>query len=115
MSEPTNDVTERTRARLAAVYDRDEEGLWDIHGEDPNCDMGGSHIEPHLETVEGRYGDVLDYALSLEGFFNWGHGGSIRKIEVRKHIDENSVGERAKLLKKRAELQAEINAIEKQL
>ena len=109
------DVIERARTRLAALYGRDEEGLWAIHGEDPNCDMGGSHIEPHIETVEGQYGDVLDYALSLDGFFNWGHGGSIRKIEVRKHIDANTVGERAKLLKKRAALQAEIDAIDNEL
>lgn len=115
MSKTSPDTVEGARTRLIGLHDTDEGGLWAIHGEDPNCDMGGPHIEPHLETVEGKYGDVLDYALSLEGFFNWGHGGSIRKIEVRKRIDANSVGERAKLLKKRAALQAEIDAIDSEL
>jgi hypothetical protein len=53
----TTDNTERARQRLMALHGAADEGLWAIHGEDPNCDLGGSHIEPHIETVEGKYGD----------------------------------------------------------
>ena len=115
MSKEANDTVERVRAKLSKLYNTDEDGLWAIHGEDPNCDLGGSHIEPHLETVEGRYGDVLDYALSLPGFFGWGAGGSIRKITVKKHIDSETIGKRAELLKKRAALQAQLDQIDSEL
>jgi hypothetical protein len=58
-------------------YRLDDEGTWNIYGEDPNCDMGGSHHEPFLETVEGPLSDVIDYAVNLKGFWQWGAGGRI--------------------------------------
>ena len=111
------DNTERARARLSALYGADEEGTWAIHGEDPNCDMGGHHYEPHLETVTGKYGDAVDYALALPGFFGWGSGGSIRKVQVDgfKKIDHESIGQRAQLLSRRDALQKEIDDINAQL
>ena len=115
MSKETNDTVERVRAKLSKLHSADEEGLWAIHGEDPNCDLGGSHVEPHLETVEGRYGDVLDYALSLPGFFGWGAGGSIRKITVKRRVDAETIGKRAEMLKKRAALQAQLDKIDSEL
>jgi hypothetical protein len=110
-----NDTVERARQRLVAMYGLGEDGIWAIHGEDPNCDMGGSHIEPHLETVEGQYGDIVDYALALPGFFNWGHGGSIRRIEIKRRVDAELVGQRAELLKRRAVLQKELDEIDSKL
>lgn len=41
--------------------------IWQILGEDPNCDFGGSHIQPTLGYVEGEYEDVLVYAQTLKG------------------------------------------------
>jgi hypothetical protein len=110
-----NDQVERARQRLMELHATSDEGIWSIHGEDPNCDLGGSHVEPHIETVEGRYGDIVDYALSLPDFFNWGHGGSIRKIEIKKKVDAATIGQRAELLKRRAELQAELDQIDTEL
>ena len=109
------DNTERARARLMAQHGANEEGIWAIHGEDPNTDLGGSHIEPHIETVEGKYGDIVDYALSLPGFFGWGSGGSVRKIEIKKRVDQKSIGERAELLKKRADLQKQLDEVDSKL
>jgi hypothetical protein len=61
-----------------------ETGTWMIYGEDPNCDFGGFHHEPYLATIEGRLTDVIDYAVTLKGFWGWGGGGRIEKIEVKK-------------------------------
>jgi hypothetical protein len=115
MATSDNTTIERARQRLIALHGANDEGLWAIHGEDPNVDLGGSHIEPHIETVEGKYGDVVDYALSLPGFFNWGHGGSVRKIEVKRKVDQTTIGRRAELLKKRAELQRQIDEVDAEL
>ncbi len=71
---------EHVRARLLEKYGANEVGTWRINGEDPNCDWGGHHHEPYLDTVSGTYRNVVNYALSLGGFFNWGAGGSITKI-----------------------------------
>lgn len=59
-------------------------GIWQIYGEDSNCDFGGTHYEPLLETVEGKLTDVIDYAVNLQGFWSWGGGGRIEKITITK-------------------------------
>lgn len=57
-----------------------EHGLWDIYGEDPNCDFGGYHSEPFLERVDGTYRQAVAYALTLPKFVTWGTGGSVRPV-----------------------------------
>ena len=57
----------------------DEVGAWNIHGEDPNCEMGGPHSNPLLETVEGTYRNACLYAVTLSGFYQWGAGGYVRR------------------------------------
>ena len=61
-------------------YLSEEKGIWKIFGEDPNCDFGGSHHTPLLETVIGTYKNVVEYAQSLAGWTTWGGGGHIEKI-----------------------------------
>lgn len=61
----------------------DEEGIWEIYGEDPNCDFGGSHHMPKLGTFSGTLSKVLEIAVNLSGFYTWGGGGEIRKIEIQ--------------------------------
>lgn len=68
------------RKRLFEQYNPEETGTWRILGEDPNCDWGGSHHEPELETVTGTYKNVVEYALTLRNFFTWGGGGRILKL-----------------------------------
>jgi hypothetical protein len=70
------------RNRLLQKYDANSVGEWEIYGEDPNCDLGGYHHEPFLEKVSGRYLDVVEYALSLPRFFDWGSGGDIKSAIV---------------------------------
>jgi hypothetical protein len=72
---------ETHRKQLREKYPDNPFGLWEIRGEDSNCDMGGYHNEPLLTRVEGKYFDAVELALSLTGFFSWGAGGSISKVE----------------------------------
>jgi len=57
--------------------DENTKGVWKIYGEDTNCDMGGSLHEPYLATVEGTFKKAIEYAMSLDKFFQWGAGGRI--------------------------------------
>lgn len=70
---------ENARARLLENYSANEHGTWKIFGEDQNAELTGPHHEPKLETVTGTYGNVVEYALTLDGFFSWGRGGRIEK------------------------------------
>ena len=69
--------------RLSKKYPADQYGVWEVRGEDPNCDLGGHHHEPLLGYVQGLYGEVLDWAIEQSGFWQWGAGGSIRSTEVQ--------------------------------
>jgi hypothetical protein len=62
-------------------YSLDEEGIWKIYGEDPNCDLGGSHHEPYLGKVEGTLKNAIKHAIKMPNFFTWGRGGRIIKSE----------------------------------
>lgn len=70
--------------KLLVKHSLNEVGTWRIRGEDPNCDFGGAHYQPELGTVEGRLEDVIRYAVKLPGFYTWGGGGDILKVEIRK-------------------------------
>lgn len=70
--------------KLMAGHLGAEFGVWEIRGEDPNCNLLGDHHQPALCTVESSYEAAVDYALGLSGFVLWGHGGSIVKVQVRK-------------------------------
>lgn len=71
---------------LMKHYSLDDYGVWQIRGEDPNCDFGGHHHEPLLETVEGKLEDVIKYGVELPRFWQWGAGGSFVKVEVSKKV-----------------------------
>lgn len=68
--------------RLSEKHSMDEEGFWKIKGEDPNCDLGGSHYQPDLGIVEGTLKEALLYALGNPNFYTWGGGGDIEKINI---------------------------------
>lgn len=70
--------------RLLEKHSLEEEGLWTIYGEDPNCDLGGPHVQPNLGTMEGALVDVIHAAVNLPSFWQWGGGGSIEKVDVQK-------------------------------
>ena len=54
-------------------------GVWEVYGEDPNCDLGGYHNQPFLGVYEGTLECVIKVAVHLPGFWTWGGGGTIKK------------------------------------
>lgn len=71
---------------LLKMHSWDEYGLWQIKGEDPNCDRNNPHnIQPDLGVLEGALKDVIATAVEMPHFWSWGGGGgSIWKINTRK-------------------------------
>jgi hypothetical protein len=100
---------------LIKKYSLDEEGLWQIKGEDPNCDMGGSHHQPDLGIVEGKLSDVIEYAVTIQGFWTWGSGGNIKKIDNIKKVDSQSARRRKELEVQKFALQKQLDAIDVEL
>lgn len=70
--------------RLLEKHSLSENGVWHVKGEDPNCDLGGSHVQPDLGIVEGTLKDALNYAVTHPRFYAWGGGGDIIKIQIIK-------------------------------
>lgn len=89
-----------------------DEGVWEILGEDPNCDMGGSHHQPKLAVVSGRLGEVIKAAVDMKSFWTWGSGGSIRFVKI---ISLNDLAKKAALNKEKQKLEERIKAIEAEL
>lgn len=67
--------------KLQEQHSLEEVGVWQVLGEDPNCDLGGSHHQPDLGTYEGRLSDVIDLVVMMPGFWQWGAGGDIRAVK----------------------------------
>jgi hypothetical protein len=91
---------------LLKKHSLDEEGNWRIFGEDPNCDFGGHHHQPELGLVTGRLEDVIEHAVNLDRFWQWGSGGDIRKLGQPVKVDRNANRQRVKNIARIAELEA---------
>lgn len=76
-------ATKYNGQELLKDYELDSIGTWEVFGEDPNCDFAGSHHMPKLGTFQGKLSDVLEIAVELNGFYQWGSGGEIRKISIQ--------------------------------
>lgn len=59
-----------------------ENGVWEVFGEDPNCDLHGSHTMPRLGAFEGELRKVLTHVVELPGFWQWGSGGRVTKYDT---------------------------------
>jgi len=74
--------------------------VYSVYGEDPNCDMFGSHISPFLGNVEGTFQEVLEYAANnMKRFYAWGGGGHIVPYKEKKENVEPIVLNKGKKLK----------------
>ena len=102
---------------LLKKYSLQRDGLWEIYGEDPNCDIAGTHINPKLDVVRGRLQDVIEHAVNLSKFWAWGSGGEIRLIDETqiKTITPNTNSHVRKLIERKGELVAELDTIDKEL
>jgi hypothetical protein len=98
--------------KLTTEYGMNTEGLWQIYGEDSNCDFGGSHHMPLIDTVRGKLSDVIEYAVSIDRFWTWGGGGDVRKIEEKA---VPNVTQRKHTLEKIAEYEERIRILKQSL
>lgn len=101
--------------KLLENHSLDEYGVWQVYGEDPNCDFGGYHHSPYLSTYEGTLREVLTIAVELGGFWNWGAGGEIRKAPDVVKVSDLSIKRKAELLKKLEEARGLVADLEKEL
>lgn len=112
LSEETRQRNERVRQKLLERYPRSKKGFWKIRGEDSNCDLGGPHHMPELCVVESTYEEAVDYALTLSGFWQWGAGGDITEVVIKKPM---ALKKRAALEKELETLKARVKEIEEEL
>ena len=101
--------------QLLEHHSLDEEGIWEIRGEDPNCDFGGAHHQPKLGIVQGKLRDVIMYGVGLPGFWQWGGGGSFESIGIIPKIDSKSIQVRNELLVEEVRLIRELKAVQEKL
>lgn len=108
------------------TYTPSEYGVWEVFGEDPNCDFGGPHSNPKLGLLKGHFQDCLFYAaINLPRFYTWGYGGYLVKrteenmVEVPdnyyKNYNSDLEKEKRELIKKKEELEKEIEKINNKL
>lgn len=105
---------EKVKQQLLGKHPSDRFGLWEIRGEDPNCDLGGSHHMPLLTRVEGEYAEAVELAVSLDGFFNWGPGGSVELVEFAK-LEKGTAARLRALQEQRTKLRLELDEVETEL
>lgn len=101
---------------LLKKHDLSEIGEWEVFGEDPNCDFGGPHHEPFLGVFRGSLEDVIDIAVNLPGFWQWGSGGDIKPHRARRIVDakdfKKNQTEAQKIRTEIAKLQARLEELE---
>jgi len=97
--------------QLLEKYPLSQEGTWQIRGEDPNCDLGGHHYQPDLGLVQGKLQDIIEYAVDLNGFWQWGSGGDIKLIDPPKKINPDANKQRKILQDQLVAAEAEVAAI----
>ncbi len=89
---------------LLEKHSLDQVGTWQVRGEDPNCDMGGAHYMPELGVYEGRLRDIIEMAVELPRFWQWGAGGSFELISIKK-VDADTA-------KRQRQLREELKALD---
>lgn len=99
---------------LLKKHHLNEAGVWQVRGEDTNCDFGGSHHMPYLGTFEGKLRDVISVAVDLPSFWTWGAGGDITRISVTK-VDPDTWLQRAEKKKQLDTAEAQVAALKKEL
>ena len=71
---------------LLKKYNLEDYGLWTVRGEDPNCDLGGTHHMPLVGHYEGVLEDVIKEAVQEYNFWTWGGGGDIKPLAPAEKI-----------------------------
>ena len=95
-------------------YPDNQVGVWEVRGEDTNCDFGGSHHRPYIGTFSGTFIDVVSMAVEMPQFWTWGRGGEIKLVTVKK-IDSAVTAKRKKLQEELQSIELRAAEIKKQL
>ncbi len=104
--------------QLLKKHSLSQVGIWEIRGEDSNCDLGGHHHQPKLGVVQGKLQDVIMFGCSLSGFWQWGGGGDFIFIgdeESIPKVDEHSNIVREQLEQEEASLEARLAEVRNKL
>lgn len=100
--------------KLLKEHSLEEYGIWQVRGEDSNCDLGGHHYMPELGIFEGYLKDVLQVAVELPGFWTWGGGGDITKKNLEK-IDSTTAQVRKQKRELLKNLESQVADLKKEL
>lgn len=100
--------------KLLEKHSLDDEGTWEVLGEDLNCDLGGNHYHPRLGIYTGKLRDIIEMAVEMGSFWTWGAGGSIQPVKVAK-VDASTVKARAKLIEREQQLKQELEEVQRSL
>jgi hypothetical protein len=102
--------------RLLEKYTLEQEGIWEIRGEDPNCDLGGAHHQPKLGIVQGRLQDIIMFGANLDRFWQWGAGGDFEFIgESIPKVDQQVIDADFRLREEAEQLEARLAEINRTL
>jgi len=99
---------------LLDKHSLEEYGIWQVKGEDPNCDFGGHHYQPDLGIYEGKLYDVITVAVELPNFWTWGGGGDIIKKNLEK-IDSKTAQVRKQKRELLKNLESQVADLKKEL
>ena len=70
---------------LLAMHALSENGLWLIFGEPPSPDKREPMRDGlYLGLLAGQLEEVIRYAVTMRGFYQWGNGGTIQKAAITK-------------------------------
>lgn len=67
-------------------HDNNTYGYWEVFGENPNADYAGFGTAPKLGIVQGKFINVLTWAINQPRWFTHGAGGEIRRIKIEEAI-----------------------------
>lgn len=101
----------RSYKELVDKHNLNESGVWRVFGEDPNCEISGHHQEPELGLFSGVLDDIIEFAVDLPGFWEWGAGGRITKMKAPIFITHDVIQERRSDIERIKSLTLELEAL----
>ncbi len=69
--------------KLLKEHNINDYGIWEILGEDPECDLAWPHSNPTICFFEGSLKDTIEYAIQQPNFYTWGCGGKIKLCNIK--------------------------------
>ena len=67
---------------LLEKHSLDDKGVWQVKGEDPNCDFGGYHHSPDIGLFNGTLKGAIEWGIDQPKFWSWGSGGDFKKVTL---------------------------------